>query len=174
MFFHLVSLYALVRIARSRVVVETGGTPGKSSAFILRALERNGTGDLYTVDLPPVETDQALIEARQSHDMLPGRVGAAWCVPAHLRGGHHLLLGPAQEFLPSLLERLGEVDIFIHDSDHSYSHMLWEFRTALPFVRQGGYIWSDDILGNSAWPDFCAEAHLERGDFLSQGAAQRA
>ena len=41
-FFHSVSLYAFVRLIQPKVIVETGGTPGKSSAFILRALERNG------------------------------------------------------------------------------------------------------------------------------------
>ena len=47
MFFHCVSLYAFVRLVKPKIIVESGGTPGKSSAFILRALERNG-GESYT------------------------------------------------------------------------------------------------------------------------------
>jgi len=184
MFFHLVSLYALVRSARPQRIVETGGTPGKSSAFILRAMQRNGEGELYTIDLPPAKDgrplvpsptkgEQPLIGPSQSHDLLSGDLCPGWCIPADLRGRHRLLIGPAQVHLPALLQQLGRIDIFIHDSDHSYAHMLWEFRTAFPHVRPGGYIWSDDILGNAAWDDFCQEARLDGSRFLSQGAARK-
>ncbi len=173
MFFHLVSLYALVRSARPHLIVETGGTPGKSSAFILRAMQRNGEGDLYTIDLPPSKSEQPLIGPSQSHDLVSGDLGTGWCVPADLRGQHHVLIGPAQVHLPAVLQQLGRIDVFIHDSDHSYAHMLWELRTAFPYVCPGGYIWSDDILGNAAWDDFCQEARLDGSRFLSQGAARK-
>lgn len=173
MFFHLVSLYALVRIVRPRTVVETGGTPGKSSAFILRAMERNGAGELYTIDLPPSEAPAGRIAPSRASGARPRGLSSNWCVPDALRTRQHLILGSAQEHLPPLLRRLQRVDIFIHDSDHSHVHMLWEFGTAYPFIRSGGYLWSDDILSNTAWRDFCAEIGLERGEFLSQGVARK-
>jgi hypothetical protein len=172
-FFHFVSQYALVRVERPRIVVETGGTPGKSSAFILCAMERNRKGELYTIDLPPTKSDAAIIGLGQSHHVLPYGVGANWCVPQQLRGRHHLILGPAQEHLPFLLRRLEQIDIFIHDSEHSYAHMQWEFRTAFPRIRPGGYLWSDDIRANTAWHDFCEERHLDHSDFLSQGVVRK-
>jgi hypothetical protein len=49
---HAHSIYAVVRILKPRAMVETGVANGKSSALILRALERNGSGRLYSVDLP--------------------------------------------------------------------------------------------------------------------------
>ncbi len=173
MFFHCASLYVLVRVVRPHVVVETGGTPGKSSAFTLRALERNGTGELYTIDLPPVQSDASIIALGQSHHVLPRGVAANWGVPDGLRDRHHLVLGPAQEHLPALLHRLQQIDIFIHDSDHSYDHMLWEFRTAFPHIRAGGYLWSDDIRANTAWQDFCGEQRLNCESFLGQGAVRK-
>lgn len=173
MFFHLVTLYALLRIVRPRTVVETGGTPGKSSAFILRALDRNEEGELHTIDLPPKSVGSRSIEPSQITEALPEGLGTGWCVPDGLRSRHHVLLGPAQEHLPRLLRRLGCVDVFIHDSDHSYSHMQWEFRMAFPFLRTGGYLWSDDILGNAAWDDFCREAGLDGRRFLSQGVVRK-
>lgn len=173
MFFHCVSLYVLVRVVRPHVVVETGGTPGKSSAFILRAMERNGIGELYTIDLPPVQSGAPVIALRRSHDVLPRGVTANWCVPDALRGRHHLVLGSAQEHLPALLHDLRQIDIFIHDSDHSYGHMFWEFRTAFPYIRQGGYLWSDDIRANTAWHEFCAEQRLNCEDFFGQGVVRK-
>lgn len=46
-------LYALVRILQPRVAIETGVAEGVSSAFFLQALEDNGDGQLYSIDLPP-------------------------------------------------------------------------------------------------------------------------
>lgn len=43
-FFPFVSMYAFVRLIKPEIIVETGGTPGKSSAFILRALQCNRGG----------------------------------------------------------------------------------------------------------------------------------
>jgi hypothetical protein len=173
MFFHLVSLYAFVRIVRPQTVVETGGTPGKSSAFILRAMERNGVGRLYTIDLPPSEAQAGRIAPSTASGARPRGLSSNWCVPETLRARQQLILGSAEEHLAPLLRRLGSVDVFIHDSDHSQAHMMWEFRTAYPFIRSGGYLWSDDVLSNSAWRDFCAEAGLARTEFLSQGVVRK-
>lgn len=46
---------------------------------------------------------------------------------------------------PSLLSRWGTIDIFFDDSDHSYDHQLWTYRTAWPFVREGGPVTYDDV-----------------------------
>ncbi|HYB91455.1 MAG TPA: class I SAM-dependent methyltransferase [Candidatus Binataceae bacterium] len=173
MFFSCVALYALVRIFKPARIVETGGTPGKSSAFILRALDRNGTGHLWTVDLPPPETSRDFIPPGDAHSMMPAGYTSGWAIPQRLRERHTVVSGDAREKLVALLESLGQIDVFIHDSDHSYQHMMWEFEAAHRYVRSGGFMWSDDILGHSAWPDFCRTHGLERCDFTSQGAARK-
>ncbi len=172
-FFHAVSLYVLVRLVRPRIVVETGGTPGKSSAFILQAMHRNKLGELYTIDLPPERTSQPNLTVVEAHLNLGPGLQANWCVPESLRDRQHLLLGPAQDLLPSLLSKLHGVDIYIDDSDHSYQHMLWELRTAYPFMRKGGYLWADDMLTNGAWPYFCDEARVIPQNFTSQGVIRK-
>lgn len=172
LFFHCVSMYALVRLVRPEFVVETGGTPGKSSAFLLRALERNGYGHLYTIDLPPRATELP-VKPSQAHTALPHHLGANWCVPETLRSRQTLLLGPAQEHLPAVLDKLGHVDIFVHDSDHSYAHMLFELELAYRFVRSGGYLWADDIATNSTWDHFCKKHGLVCHNFTGQGVARK-
>ena len=173
MFFSCVALYALTRIMRPEKIVETGGTPGKSSAFILRAIERNRAGHLWTVDLAPPPADGRELNPAEGHSFTPHGLTSGWAIPDALLERHTVVLGDAREKLPPLLESLGSIDVFIHDSDHSYQHMMWEFEAAFPYVRPGGVIWSDDILGHSAWPDFCRAHGLEQCDFTSQGAARK-
>jgi predicted O-methyltransferase YrrM len=45
------ALYVLVRIFKPEVVVETGVANGVSSSFILKALDQNSRGKLYSIDL---------------------------------------------------------------------------------------------------------------------------
>jgi len=160
-FFNEVTLYALVRAARPGTIVETGGTPGKSTAFILRALDRNGRGHLYTIDLPPPPAEPVSLVARSAwHERRPPGLGPGWAVPTGLRGRHTLLIGPSERLLAGLLDRLGELDVFFHDSDHSYENMRAEYEAAAARLRPGGVLVSDDVLANRAFFDFCAERRL--------------
>lgn len=51
------TLYTIIRIRKPDIVVETGVAQGVSSTFILQALEDNGRGQLYSIDLPPAGAD---------------------------------------------------------------------------------------------------------------------
>lgn len=152
-FFPCVTLYGLVSALKPQVVVETGGTPGKSSAGILKAMRDNNVGHLFTLDLPPVETHH-VFSASSMHQMRPVDDISCWAIEPSLRDRHTLILGDAKETLPALLSKLGVVDIFIHDSDHSYQHMMFEFETSWPFVKKGGLVMSDDIRTNESFFDF--------------------
>jgi predicted O-methyltransferase YrrM len=125
------ALYLLVRAARPQVVVDTGVPYGGSSSHILAALERNGAGALYSIELGRDQREPP-------HD---------YFVPADLRRRWSLILGDSRRELPALLSRLGTIDMFHHDSLHTWDHMTWEFETAYPHVRPDGVLTSDDILG---------------------------
>jgi len=123
------SLYHLVRALRPRVVVETGVCYGASSAYILEALEANGEGRLYSIDLGNTKDEPP-------NDFF---------VPRRLLGRWTLCVGDARKLLPPLLTRLGEIDLFHHDSLHTYEHMTWEYETALGGLSPGGVISSHDV-----------------------------
>lgn len=75
-------------------------------------------------------------------------------VPAELRSRWHLVLGRSQDELPPLLEQLDGIDLFMHDSEHSYECMSFEFATAWTALRPGGVLIADDVTVNTAWDEF--------------------
>lgn len=129
--------YACVRWLRPTQVVETGVANGVTSAFILAALAANRAGTLHSVDLPPHESGA-------DED-----VGAF--VPDELRARWRVHRGLAQRVLPAIFEELGGVDMFVHDSLHTYSNMRMEFDRVWPQLAAGGVLIADDIEGNGAF-----------------------
>lgn len=170
--FNEVTLYAIVRAKRPQVMIETGGTPGKSTAFILRAMERNNTGLLYTIDLPPAMNSATRLSKHVMwHESLPAGAVSGWVVPDYLRARHTTLIGKSSDRLPPLLQMLGSLDIFLHDSDHSYENMMWEFETSLPKMASDGLILSDDVMDNTSFFDFCRKHNLDNTHVFNLGAA---
>jgi predicted O-methyltransferase YrrM len=143
-------LYVVVRAAKPKVVVETGVASGISSAHILLALAANRAGTLHSIDLPNVQQGSVLPQGRTS----------GWIVPDSLRYRWMLHVGHSWELLPDLLKTLDQIDLFLHDSDHSYESMSFEFEQAFPRLRPGGLIMGDDTHLHSAWDDFCAKHKL--------------
>jgi len=133
--------YAAVRALKPDTVVETGVASGVSSAYLLLALQRNQKGALHSVEIG----DPAYLPAGKE----PG-----WIVPDWLRSRWQLHLGDVAAILPVLFRELGEVDIFIHDSLHTYEQMKFEFELAHPHIKHGGLLLADDALWNSAFQEF--------------------
>lgn len=145
--------YAAVRLLRPAMVVETGCFSGWDSAVILQALAHNDHGHLYSIDRPasPGVWDPSLPGGELPLGLAPG-----FLVPPALRPRWTLILGDARDELPPLLRRLGTIDVFFHDSDHRYAHMMWEYTTVWPHLAAGGLLISDDISFHTALWDFAA------------------
>ena len=143
-------LYLFTRATAPNSFVETGVLNGFSSAFILLAMEHNSHGRLISIDLP--STDPEILS--QGTGELPTNRKTGWAIPDSLRGRHDLRLGPAQDLLPKAFAELGTLDVFLHDSDHSYTHMMFEMSLAWHFVRPGGWILADNIEQNESFTDF--------------------
>ena len=134
-------------------MVETGVANGVSSAYILLALEKNQRGTLHSIGLDDPQ-------------FLPAGKPLGWIVPESLKARWNLLVDDSRNLLPELLAKLGTIDVFIHDSLHTYDHMLWEFRTAYRCLSLGGLLFSDDAAWNPAFPDFCREVAAEHACIL--------
>ena len=146
-------LYVLVRSLKPDIFVETGVSGGESSTFILQAMEDNKKGKLYSVDFP-----QAIVEKGLT-TISPEGKSSGWLIPDYLKHRWELTLGKSEDVLPPLLEKLGKIDIFFHDSLHTYDHMLFEYNTCWDYINDGGILISDDIAvmngrGHSPFVDF--------------------
>jgi predicted O-methyltransferase YrrM len=130
-------LYIICRKKRPDIVVETGVASGVSSSHILGALEQNKQGQLYSIDLSEPQENQS-----------------GWLIPDYLRYRWHLIVGKSSEKLAPLLKKLSWIDIFLHDSDHSYQNMFREFQTVWPCLKGGGLLLSHNIDYNEAFSDF--------------------
>jgi predicted O-methyltransferase YrrM len=135
------TLYALTRWRRPAVVVESGGFLGMSSAFLLKALVDEGltTAKLYSMEWSE-DCDQGAL------------------IPHELRSQFVPLRGKVEDFMRSD-ELPSFIDMFLHDSSHSYRHMLWEFRQFWRRLRDGGLLVSHDVHMNAAFPEFVAKTY---------------
>ena len=135
------TLYALTRWRRPAIVVESGGFLGMSSAFLLKALVDEGltTAKLYSMEWSE-DCDQGAL------------------IPNELRSQFVPLRGKVEDFVRSD-ELPSSIDMFLHDSSHSYRHMLWEFRQFWPRLRDGGLLVSHDVHMNAAFPEFVAKTY---------------
>jgi predicted O-methyltransferase YrrM len=171
-------LYLLVRKHRPKVFIETGVSRGAASAYILAAMRENGEGRLYSIDLPPkqaaVSTDTRHDRAVLSDGQYFDPQGIGDYVPEYLKDRWELILGDARKELPALLQRLGKVDVFFHDSLHTYDHMKFEFEAAWPHVVPGGWMLSHDVIWNKAWAELIAKANAKPFIYHSLSMFQKA
>jgi hypothetical protein len=134
------AIWCLTRHLRPINVIETGVAHGVTSRFILEALERNGSGHLWSIDRPP--SDRAWHE----------QIGIA--VDDRLRHRWSYIRGSSRRRLPGVLSQLGEIDLFVHDSLHNERNVRFEMDLAWAALRPGGAIVVDDIDMNRGFKSF--------------------
>lgn len=138
----------LIRQEKPNIVVETGVWEGLSSEYILKALDDNDRGHLYSID--PLDADQQFNGVQGRPDLfLDNPI-------VHPR--FTLVREYSQVGLESVYLKVGPFDFFLHDSDHSESCQTAEFEAAWKYVRPGGIIAADDpawgIPPHRAWFKF--------------------
>jgi hypothetical protein len=132
--------YALCRALRPAQVLETGVCYGVTTAFVLKAMQQNQSGMLHSIDLPPL--------GRQA-DVFVGVL-----VPEELRSRWQLHRGTTKSILPKLLDRIGPLNFFVHDSLHTYRNMKRELLTITPSLSRPAVVVSDDIESNPAFSEW--------------------
>jgi hypothetical protein len=130
----------LIRHRSLRRIVETGVAHGVTSRIMLEALEQNGAGHLWSIDLPPLER-----EWRQ-------QVGMA--VSRRLVPRWSYIEGTSRLHLPALLAHIRRLDLFVHDSLHTERNTRFELEQAWPALNAGGALVVDDIDANNGFHVF--------------------
>lgn len=134
------AIWCATRQLRPNNVVETGVAHGVTSRFILEALEKNGSGHLWSIDRAPIEPEWH------------SQIGIA--VDDRLKHRWTYIRGSSRARLPGLLSKLGTIQLFVHDSLHSERNVLFEMGRAWDALRNGGAIIVDDIDINQGFRIF--------------------
>jgi Methyltransferase domain len=137
--------WCVARHTQPQIAVETGVARGFTTRVILEALEADGAGRLYSIDLPPPLEERRLAE----------ETGVA--VADQVRGRWTLIRGSSRRRLPGLLRDLGTIDMFVHDSRHTYRNISFELGLAWPALRPGGFLLADDVGANGGFLDSVQE-----------------
>ena len=135
-------VYLLCRVVRPKITIETGVANGDSSFFVINALLKNSSGTLYSTDI-----------GRNVGALITDEERQVW----------HLKMLEANRIKKSFsvfMESLGELDLFVHDSEHSYSWQLFELESAYKHAHVGSYICSDDVDSSYAFIDFARRHRL--------------
>jgi predicted O-methyltransferase YrrM len=152
-------LYWMIRKLKPKTIVQTGVCNGLSSAFMMLALAKNGNeGTLHVVDLAAVfnpNDPEWTVRDKVYGVVIPEGQTSGWIVPDMYQGKRFFVQnGDAKVLLPKLIDSLDSIDMFYHDSDHTYNHMMFEFREAKKKLNPGGLIVGDDISWNASVWDF--------------------
>lgn len=154
---HSLTLYTVVRVLRPEWVVETGVASGKSSTLLLLGLQHNGFGKLISIDLPN-PSGKVLPDGTLTHT---GGRPPGWLVPSYLKKEWELVIGDARQLLPGLVQEIPAVDLFLHDSLHTYDHVWFELETVARRLRSGSVILVDDVdMSRGAFEEFLLKTGL--------------
>lgn len=139
---HYQLLHFMVKLLDPEIVVETGVAAGFSSYALLKAIQENKKGRLYSSDFPYFRLPEP--------EKLIGIV-----VPEELKSNWELFIEGDEINLKKILERIGNktVDLFHYDSDKSYAGRTFAMKTLQPKMSENGIIIFDDIQDNSFFYD---------------------
>jgi predicted O-methyltransferase YrrM len=138
--------YALVRALRPERVIETGTDKGLGSVVLAAALLRNGTGRLSTLDVNP-----------ESGYLIAGRYAEVV----------DRIIGDSVETLAAGKD---PVDIFLHDSLHTFEYETAEFAAVEPRLTERGVLLSDNAHESEALAVWAEQTRRQFSFFAEQPA----
>ena len=116
--------YALIRIFKPEVVVESGTEKGLGSLIIAKALEKNGTGTLFTLDIDIYAGSLLRIKDQNIK----------------------LIIGSSIESL----KEIRNIDFFIQDSNHSVDYEIQELNLIKDKLNKKSIVISDNAHESNA------------------------
>lgn len=143
-------LYLIVRAQQPAVVVETGVRPGYSTAWLLAALDANGSGELTSLGPGPTAGRSAGVR----------EVAVGQFVPPPLRSRWTLALGNTEERLRQILARSGSVDLFFYDNGPVAARARFELHAAWERLTPRGILLCHHVEASPAWGAFCRSQGL--------------
>ena len=145
---HVNLIYDLVRLAKPKIVIETGVAYGWSSLAILKAISDNDEGKLISIDMP---------YPTKNNDEYVGAV-----IPLSLRHNWRLIRKPDKPGITDAINLVGgKIDFCHYDSDKSWWGRKYAYSILWNSLRSKGIFISDDIQDNLYFYEFVKNNSLE-------------
>jgi predicted O-methyltransferase YrrM len=145
---HINLLYDCVRLLNAKKIIETGVAYGWSSLAILKALNKNNDGILYSVDMPYLGTKNNK------------EVGIV--VPQYLRKNWIVIRKPDRPGIIDALDKAGgKIDLCHYDSDKSWWGRHYAYPILWNALNSQGLFISDDIQDNLYFSEFVKKKLLD-------------
>ncbi len=137
------AIFSVIRERKPQVVIETGMGPGVSTTSILSAM--NGEGRLISIDpgMPYGKGDREV----------------GFIIPKELKSNLEYVKGTSSSKLKVVLQSIPKLDVFFHDSDHSYENVTFELNTVWPKLADDPLI----LVDNYDWTDAAADFAKSKG-----------
>ena len=104
------------------------------------AIKFNKFGKLFSIDMP--------------YPSLNNEKYVGCVIPDELKNEWNLLKMPDQIAIPSVLQKVSNIDMCHYDSDKSYEGRKWAYPKLWESLNEKGIFISDDISDNRAFEDF--------------------
>lgn len=131
----LFALYSIIRKSKPLKVLETGVANGSSTFVILKALETNHKGTLSSIDVNSNVANCLNDEDKHRWDFF-------------------LLEEANRTCLERIMSVVGNIELFIHDSNHNYYWQMMEYELSYQLLDRNGLMFSDDVDHSYAFFDF--------------------
>ena len=155
--FERVLIYVLIRFFKPKYTLETGVYYGGNTTFALKAIDKNLSGKLISIDYPDSQIRSEL-QSNKRHKLVGDselynkKLKPGFMTPEYLRKNWEFIEGDSLEIIPNLKY---EFDLYIHDSDHSMNFLTSELREASKKLKNNSIILVDDIDWSNAFFGFC-------------------
>jgi hypothetical protein len=158
-------LFALVRLSRPQNLIESGVASGVSSTFLLLGIKANSAGTLHSIDFPVFRKGS---RGNQSW-AIPQGMSSGWAVPTKLRSRWDLRQGRSEDLLRPLLEEIGTLDLYCHDSPVGIRHFEFEMESIRKHLKPGSLVVADNTdkkVFDETARSLGAEAYYRRNSSL--------
>ena len=68
------------------------------------------------------------------------------------------------------IKKIGNIDLFLHDGDHTYKWQSMEYKIIFPLLKTGGIFLADDIISSNAFLDYVKDRNVNKFCVINKGS----
>jgi len=138
-------IYTIVKVMNPITIIETGMGSGVSTTAMLAASKDEANVISIDPGVPYGKGDKEV----------------GFLIPMNLRKKHKFIKGTSKQKMKEVLSYVDKVDIFFHDSDHTYENIMFEFNEVWPKLSEKSIILVDNYDWTDAPLDFSKKMNLD-------------